>query len=151
MAKEENLVTNEDIEEFEEEQAEEKKEEDQELMEELREEDAEAYGVPEPEQKYERFKFLTEAREMDDTIRTSYLTKSELGFPLFSVRFWLNLELLAALKKYDILRKYLNDKALVTTHTGLSREGFLMNTAITRRKEGIKSKIKPQEVVKSGK
>jgi len=146
-----DMITNEDLEEMEEEQAEEKKESEQELMEDLREEDAESYGVPEQARTFERFKFLTEVRDLPDTIRTSYLTKSELGFPLFSVRFWLNLKLLADLKEYNYLGDYLHNKALVTTHTGLSREGFLLNTAITKRKESKKHKLKPQEDDKSGK
>jgi hypothetical protein len=142
----ENLATNEEIEDMKEEIAEEQKEEERELLEEMKEEDAEAYGVPEEDEKFDRMKFLTEVRDRDDTIRTTYLTKTELGTPLFPVRFWLNLELLAKLKKYDIVEDFLYKKALVTTHSGLSREGFLVNTTVTRRKEMTKHKPKQQEV-----
>lgn len=141
----ENLVTNEDVEDMKEDLLEEQKEEERELLEDMKEEDAEAYGVPEAEEKHDRFKFLTEIRDGDDTIRTTYLTKTELGVPLFSVRFWLNLQLLAELKKYKIISDYLYNKALVTTHSGLSREGFLVNTTVTKRKEMTKHRAK-QEV-----
>lgn len=148
MAK--SIITNEDVEEamedLKEEEAEDKAESDRELMEEMKEEDAEAYGYPEAEEKFERFKFLSEVRDREDTIRTSFLTKTELGTPLLPVRFWLNLKLLADLKRYDIVSGYLYNKAIVTTHSGLSREGFLLNIAVTKRKETAKRKIKPLEV-----
>lgn len=126
-----------------------------ELREELSEEDAEAYGITEPEKQYDRFKFLTEVRELPDTIRTSFLSKQELGSPLFPVRFWLNLEILARLRGYKLVGDFLLKKALITTHSGLSKEGFLLNTAITNRREALrkKSRIKQEtggENVKKG-
>lgn len=124
-------------------------EDDKELQQELTDEEKEAYGVPEPEQTFERFKFLTEVRDRDDTLRTSYLTKGELGMPLFSVRFWENLKLIADLKDKQILAGFLHNKALATTHTGLSREGFLLNTAITKRKEQQKSRTKSKQEVEN--
>lgn len=106
-------------------------------------------GVPQQDPSYERFKFLTEVREIPETIRTSYLTHAELGVPLFSVRFWMNLELIAAQKEYKYLKKFLHEKATVTTTSGLSREGFLMNTAITRRRESSRNKTKYSQEVEN--
>jgi hypothetical protein len=118
------------------------------LSEDLSEEDAGKYGVPDKEELYDRFKFLTEIRDLPDTIRTSNLSKGELGMPLFPVRFWLNLELYARIKGYDLLGAYLHEKAQTTTHTALSKEGFLVNSAITRRRETTRSRIKPKQEVK---
>jgi len=148
---EDTIMNDEELEDLKEEMQEEDLEEQQELREELSESDSEAYGVSEPERVYERFKFLTEVRDMPETIKTGYLTKPELGFPLFPVRFWLNLELIAALKKYQILRDYLHDKSTITTSSSLSRDGFLLNTAITRRKETKKQRTKSVQEVANAK
>jgi len=120
---------------------EEQVEEQQELMKDLSEEDIEDYGSIEPDKTYDLMKFLTEVRDQDDTTRTSYLTKTELGIPLFSVRFWENLKILAIMRKRLLLAKFIQSKILSTTSTGLSREGFLMNTTITRKKEKTRGKL----------
>jgi len=133
---EEDLIE-EEIEDMKEEEA----EEQQELMKDLSEEDIEDYGAVEPEKNFELMKFLTEVRDADDTTRTTYLTKSELGTPLFSVRFWENLKILAIMRKRTILAKFIQSKIFSTTSTGLSREGFLMNTTITKKKE--KTRLRP--------
>lgn len=111
-----------------------------ELQEDLSEEDAREYGAPEPEQIFERFKFLTEVRDRDDTIRTGFVNEEELGRPLFPVRFWNNLKAIAKMHNYDIVSKYCRDKALNITSSSLSRDGFLLNTSVTKRKERLKSK-----------
>jgi len=118
-----------------EDEKEEQREEDSELMEDLREDELIGYGSPQAEAVYERFKFLTEVRDNAETIKSSFLTKSELGTPLFSVRFWITQELKARAAGMDLLGDFLHLKAIGTTDTGLSREGFLINSAITKRKE----------------
>jgi len=141
----EDYLTEEEIEDMKEDEA----EEQQELMKDLSEEDIEDYGAVEPEQRFELMKFLTEVRDKEDTTRTTYLTKSELGTPLFSVRFWENLKILAIMRKRLILARFIQNKIFSITSTGLSREGFLMNTAITKRKEKTRSSptyIKEKEV-----
>ena len=129
-----------DIEDDVEDEKEEAAEEQQELMKDLAEEDIEAYGSVEPDKEYGLMKFLTEVRDIDDTTRTSYLTKTELGIPLFSVRFWENLKIIAIMRKRLLLAAFIQKKVLSTTTTGLSREGFLMNTTITKRKERTRNK-----------
>ena len=144
---------NEEIEELEDEiddDKEEAVEEQQELMKDLSEEDIEAYGSIESDKEYGLMKFLTEVRDIEDTTRTSYLTKSELGNPLFSVRFWENLKILAIMRKRPILAAFIQQKVLSTTTTGLSREGFLMNTTITRKKEKSRSKVSSPNIHERG-
>lgn len=108
-------------------------------------------GAPKPDPAFERYKFLTEARDNSETIRTSFVTKEELGVPLFSIRFWLDLELIATQKKLELLKRYLHGKALVTTDTGYSREGFFLNTSITRRRELARNKTKYSQEVSNAK
>ena len=53
----------------------------------------EMYGSPEPEQKYNQHTFIHKAVfDSNDTVRTTYLAKEELGKPLFTVRFMLDME-----------------------------------------------------------
>jgi len=124
-------------------------EDDMDLKEDLMEDEEAQPGVPQQDPYFDRMKFLTEVRDQPETVRTSYLTKEELGVPLFSVRFWLNLELIAAQKGYELLKLFLHNKTLATTHSGLSREGFLLNTAITKRRESARNRTKSIQEVKN--
>lgn len=123
-----------------EEEIEEKREEEQELLEDMKEDDAGSYGLPEVEKNYEKFKFLTDVKESQDTVRTTFVTREELGRPLFSLRFYINLEKMARLKAYNLVADYLHHKAITTTDTGLSSEGFLMNLAVKKTTEKLKRK-----------
>ena len=125
-------------------------EDEKELREELEEDQIEDYGIPEAERNFDRMKFLTEIRDNNTTIRTANLSMPELGMPLFPVRFWINLALFAEAKNYKLLAAFLQEKAQVTTHSSLSKDGFLVNASYTRRKESTRTRNKPQEV-KDGK
>ena len=110
-------------------------EEQQDFMDDIREEQMEEGMTPETEKILDKYKFLNEVKESDNTIKTSYVTKAELGKPLFPVRFWLEIASYAKLKNYDTIRKYCLEKANNITDTGLSNEGFLLGLVVTKRRE----------------
>ena len=144
MSEEDNPeMIEEQLADIDEEAQEERMETDQELREELSDDDIDAYGYPKQAENLDNIKFLKDVSKSDDTIRTSLLTKGELGVPLFSVRFYLKLEQMTRLRgeeKYGIIADYMRHKAFLTTDTGLSREGFLMGLAVTKRKETTKKR-----------
>lgn len=88
----EEPITPEILEEIKEEQLMDQEEADEDKMI-LTQEQMEAYGYPEPEEKQSQHSFLHKAAfGTEDTIRTTYLSESELGRPLFNIRFLLDME-----------------------------------------------------------
>ena len=119
-----------------------------EVQKELQEiEDAEAGVAPTPEDNPTVLKFLNEVLDADDRLKTAFLNNQELGLPTFPVRFWLNLHrYFQVVHKYPIIADYCKNKALITTDTSLSRDGFITSLSVTQkrvreRKTGFDSKM----------
>lgn len=140
--------TDEEIEEAEDEldaEKEELKEDDLELSQELQE----AYGSPEPEEKHTPHTILDKAMfKRDDTLRTTFLTESELGRPLLSVRFLLDLHKSALHYDLPLLKEYYRNKIENITKSGLSNKGFGMNLNVTQKRDTTRRRVKeaPKEV-----
>lgn len=80
-------------------------------------------------------KFLRDVLTSPDRLKTAYLTWEELGKPTFSTRFWLNLSnTCEELFKMKLVADYCKKKAMITTDTSLSREGFIIQTSVTQKK-----------------
>lgn len=90
---------------------------------------------PEPEEQHNTLQFLKDILVSPDRFKTAYLTWEELGKPTFSTRFWLNLANTCD-KLFDmpLVAEYCKKKAMITTDTSLSREGFMVQTSVTQRK-----------------
>lgn len=142
-------ITEEMLEELEEAQAEKIEETEEDRL--LRATDIqEAYGYPTPDEKHNQHTFLSKAVESDNTIRVTYLDKEELGAPLFSVRFLLDMEDVANhylnpiadhLKGTNRISDYFLKKVLNITDSGMSKEGFAMNLNVTRKMDTTKKKL----------
>ncbi len=134
----------EEVEDAREEQAEDDMEYNKELL--------EAYGYPTPDPKYNQHVFLHKAAfESADTVRTTFLSKEELGRPLFSVRFMLDLKILADHmlanpfsnpNPQNKISQYFLDKVQNVTSSGMSNEGFAMNLNVTQKRDMIRKKIR---------
>jgi len=122
----------------------------------------EAYGAPEPEEKMNAHTFLHKAAFGDaDTVRTTWLSESELGRPLFSVRFMLKMEDVAKyylddfckqLKVMNKISNYFNADVKNTTDSGMSNKGFVSRLNVSRFMETSKKRMKvPIEKVKGDK
>ncbi len=146
----EEQITPEEIEEYQEEQKIEGEESDEDRLA-AQQEFAEAYGSPEPEEKHNQHTFLSKAVGAKDTVRTTFLSDSELGRPLFSVRFLLDME--------DVSRHYLDifaveyggsnriadyflNKVQNITSSGMSNKGFAMNLNVTRKMDTTRTRVK---------
>lgn len=111
----------------------------------------EAYGYPTADEKHNQHTFLSKAAfESDNTIKVTYLDKEELGIPLFSVRFLLDMEDVANhylnpiaehLKGMNKISDYFFKKVLNITDSGMSKEGFAMNLNVTRKMDTTKKKL----------
>jgi hypothetical protein len=151
-----------------EEQLEEMEEEVEDDEEETREDNFEAqqdlaedYPYPEQEEKHNSHFIINKALEKQDTVRTTFLTESELGKPLFSVRFLADLhddalransevkELTGKQLRLEILENYYYEKIQNITSTGMSNKGFMMNLNVTHKREATKRRLRiPSEYEK---
>ncbi len=125
-------------------------------------ENAEAYGSPEPEEKHNQHTFLSKAVDSKDTVRTTYLDEWEVGRPLFSVRFLLDMEDISKFyldelaEDNDIknnISNYFRQKILNITDSGMSKEGFTMNLNVTKKMDVMRKKVRVNNIenLKGGK
>lgn len=103
---------------------------------------AEGYGYPQPEEKYNQFKIFSEAIKRKDTTRTTFLTKGELGRPLFSVRFYLHCYNLAKSFNSPSVMEYFGKKAGVITDSGMSNEGFILKLNVSSNRTVRRTHVK---------
>lgn len=95
-----------------------------------------AYGSPQPEEKHNVHKFISEVAKSKDTTKTGFLTDIELGTTPYAERTYKNLELQSKeLCNDDIWANYFAKKAEILTATSLSRNAKLINLAIVQRRE----------------
>ena len=127
----------------------------------------EAYGSPEPEEKHNQHTFLSNAVKALDTVRTTYLDEWELGRPMFSVRFLLDMEDISKLYLDEIsdnlstednpvnnnVANYFRQKILNITDSGMSKEGFAMNLNVTKKMDMLRKKVRVNNIenLKGGK
>lgn len=96
---------------------------------------AEEYGAPTPEEKINQFTITDKAIKRKDSLKTTYLTKGELGLPLFSVRFYLDCASIADVYNSQLIKEYFLNKIQNTAASGMSNEGFIMKLNVTNRRE----------------
>ena len=112
----------------------------------------EAYG--EAQERKNQHSFLHRAAfESPNTIKTTFLHPEELGRPLFSMRFLLDMEdvakhyldgLTEKYNKYGTKNKisaYFYNKALNMSDSGMSNEGFAMSLNVTRKMDMQRRKV----------
>lgn len=118
-----------------------------------------AYGVPEPEQSFNQHIFLANSLIFDSPEKVTFMNESELGRPLFNLRFLLDIE--------DICKYYLDDlaedlgivnqisnyfraKIVNICSSGMSHKGFLQNLNVSKKIEVNRKRIREIEPVKGG-
>ena len=115
----------------------------------------EAYGAPEPEEKYNQHTFLSKAVEKKDTLRVTNLNEFELGRPMFNIRFLLDMEDISKFyldemaKKLGITNKvaeYFRDKITNITDSGMSKDGFAMNLNVTKKMDTVRKKVRENPI-----
>lgn len=123
---------------------------------ELTKEEMEAYGAPEPEERQNQHTLLHKAAfGTTENLKTTWLSESELGRPLFNVRFMLKMNLVShyyldpVLKKlnidpekYNAIANYFKDDVQNVSASGMSNKGFLMNLNVTRKVDAVRKRVK---------
>lgn len=111
----------------------------------------EGYGAPEPEQAFNKHAFIFESLKEEHPEKITYLNESELGRPLFNMRFLLDIEDISKyylddlLGKYGIKNKisaYFRDKIKNTADSGLSNQGFIQNMNITSKMDTLRKRVR---------
>ncbi len=117
-----------------------------------------AYGAPEIKEGQNAHSFLHKAAfSSGDTTRTTFLSESELGRPLFSVRFMLDMEdivlhhinpVILGLgldpRQHNKIANYFKDKSRNVTDSGMSNKGFSMNLNVTRKMDATRMRVKSE-------
>lgn len=126
----------------------------------------EGYGGVQPDETLNAHSFLHKAAfGSRDTVRTTFLQEGELGRPLFTVRFMLDMEDIAHYyldpllremnlnpKDYNLIATYFWQKIQNVTQSGMSNKGFAMNLNVTRKMDTIRRRVKNSiEQLKGGK
>lgn len=106
----------------------------------------EEYGDIPKDEKVNSHVIINKVLDKNDTIRTTFLTESELGRPLFSVRFLSDLHDDALRLNLPILSNYYWEKIQNITNSGMSNKGFIMNLNVTQKKEQTRKRFKPIQI-----
>lgn len=115
-----------------------------------------SYPSPESEEKQNQHSFLHKAAFGEiDTVRTTFLSESELGRPLFSIRFMLKMEDIAKYyldnliktlgmnpMKQNKIANYFNADIKNTSDSGMSNKGFAMNLNVTRKMDAVRKRVR---------
>jgi len=97
--------------------------------------DHSTYPIPKPETKPHIFNFFMKIIALKNNAKTAFLNEDELGYSKIPVR--TNLELANYCKAMGNkgYADYFIDEAQIMLSTSLSRKGFLIQQAVTQRKE----------------
>ena len=119
-----------------------------------------AMGVPEPEQRFNQHVFLSQSIDSESPEKVTFMSESELGRPLFNLRFLLDIEdickyyLDELAKKNKIENKisqYFRDKINNISSSGMSNKGFIQNLNASKNINVTRSRIRNLEPMKGGK
>ena len=91
----------------------------------------EQQGYPTPQEKFGLFNFFGKIVKSKTTRKTSFLGEDELN----TVRNLERARIFAEEMGYDLVAKYIEKRAEIILGTGLSREGFLIKSAITSKRD----------------
>ena len=88
-------------------------------------------NFPTPAEKFGIFHFFNQVLKREDSIKVSNLDKQEIA----SVRGLRSIALFADIMGLDKVNTYIKDEAEVILGSALSKKGFLIEKAITQKKE----------------
>jgi len=135
-------------------------EESQENEQLTRQEFQDSYGYPEAEEKINQHTFLANSLKLDQPEKVTFMTESELGTPLFNLRFLLDIEdicryylddIAEELKLQNKISLYFREKIVNISESGMSNKGFVQNLNVTKKMESTRERIKNLGAVKGGK
>jgi len=88
-------------------------------------------GAPARQDKKDIFAFFNKVVKTDDTLKTSNLDDTELN----PVRILRDAAVLSDIMGHNLIKEYFNRKAEVILGSALSKQGFLIDMAVTTKRE----------------
>ncbi len=120
----------------------------------------ESYGAPEPEERHNQHKFISDSLNFSEPEKVTYMSESELGNPLFTLRFLLDIEdickyylddMCKGLNSPNKIALYFREKIINMSSSGMSNKGFIQNLNVTKKMEATRQRLRERESVKGGK
>ena len=114
----------------------------------------EAYGVPEQEQSFNQHTFLANSLALESPEKVTFMSESELGRPLFNLRFLLDIEDICKYYLDDLsneldlvneIAKYFRAKIINISDSGMSHNGFVQNLNASRKIDVTRSRVRNLE------
>lgn len=118
--------------------------------------------VPEQEQQFNQHTFLANSLEHHEPEKVTFLTESELGRPLFNMRFLQDLEDIAKYYLDDIclevysdknknkIASYFRAKIKNISDSGMSNKGFIQNLNVTKKVDMTRTRKRNLDNLKVG-
>ena len=120
----------------------------------------EGYPAPTSPESQNSASFIHKAAfDSEDTVKTTFLSESELGRPLFNVRFILDMEDISMyhldeftkqLQVENRIASYFREKLRNITDSGMSNRGFSMNLNVTRKMDTTRRRENNIDNLKGG-
>jgi len=120
----------------------------------------EGYGSPQVEERHNQHTFLANSLNLEQPEKVTFMTISELGTPLFNLRFLLDIEDICKYYLDDLsenlglqnkISLYFRDKIKNISDSGMSYEGFVQKLNVTKKMESTRQRIKNLGEMKGGK
>ncbi len=115
---------------------------------------------PEQEMPYNQHTFLANSLDQENPEKVTFLSTSELGIPLFNMRFLQDIEdvckhyLDGLCKKYGVENKiaeYFRAKIKNISDSGMSNQGFIQNMNVTKKVDMTRTRKRNLDNLKGGK
>ena len=110
-----------------------------------------AYGHPEPEERHNQHTFISNSLHQPNPEKVTFMTQSELGTPLFNMRFLLDIEdickyyldeIAKDLQVDNKIAEYFREKVKNISDSGMSNDGFLQKLNVTKKMEATRERIR---------
>lgn len=119
-----------------------------------------SYGVPEQEQQFNQHAFLANSLMFESPEKVTFMSESELGRPLFNLRFLLDIEdickyyldnLSKELGTENQIAEYFRAKIVNVCSSGMSHKGFVQNLNASKKIDVTRKRTRELEPLKGGK
>lgn len=119
----------------------------------------EVYGSPEPEEKHNQHTFISNSLTFDEPEKVTFMSESELGTPLFNLRFLLDIEDICKYYLDDLsnrftttnrISQYFREKIINIASSGMSNKGFIQNLNVTKKMEATRQRVREASDLKGG-
>ena len=102
--------------------------------------DSSQYGVDQPIDKENVYKFFKHILGLEDSWKVSNLKDMEIGHAPLGVRDYLDIAVYSDAEELSVVSQYLRNKAMIVSEPTMGRKGFLAQLFVTQIKKEQKMK-----------